>query len=573
MLPEARFRREMSHKSRFLKVNLTLMLKLQLFGRFRVEDDDGNEIPIKSRKAKALLGYLASPLGKPRSRDAIAALLWSDRADEQARGSLRQALSGLRHDLGDAAAKALVVTQDDVALSPEHVVVESPSPGDEFLESLTINDPAFDEWLRDERLRLEEETAPLEAEEEAPESLDKPSIAVLPFLNISSDPDQEYFADGVTEDIITELSRFRWFLVIARNSSFHYKGQSPRVQDVGRELGVHYVVEGSVRKVENRVRITAQLIDSTNGTPLWAERYDRELNDIFEVQDEVAQAIVSTVAGKLAISGLSPSKRQHPNNLSAYELVIRAKEHLHHYTKSENALARDLFRRATELDPEYALAHVWLGWTHFFDFELGWSDDPEQSSSLGLSCVKRGVDLDSTDAWAQAGLAYGLIYRRQFDLAKVHLERAIKLNPNDADILSQAGLFLSYLGNHKEGVRLLEMARRRNPFGSHWYLWNLGIALYGANRHSEAVAAWSEMSNTPTEIYACLAAAYAQLGQMDEAKKRMATFLERGKDELADFPTGDKEGWLRYWFKSFPYRDPKDLDHLLDGLRKAGLPI
>ena len=117
------------------------------------------------------------------------------------------------------------------------------------------------------------------------------------------------------------------------------------------------------------------------------------------------------------------------------------------------------------------------------------------------------------------------------------------------------------------------MASRRNPFGSHWYLWNLGIALYGANRHSEAVAAWSEMSNTPTEIYACLAAAYAQLGQMDEAKKRMATFLERGKDELADFPTGDKEGWLRYWFKSFPYRDPKDLDHLLDGLRKAGLPI
>ena len=402
---------------------------------------------------------------------------------------------------------------------------------------------------------------------------DEPSIAVLPFTNMSGDPEQEYFSDGITEDIITELSRFRWLLVIARNSSFHYKGLSPKIQDVGHELGVRYVVEGSVRKAVNRVRITAQLIDATSGNHIWAERYDRELEDIFAVQDEVTQAIVSTVAGRLTSAGPGLSKRKHPKNLTAYELVLRAKEHFQRNTNLENSIARDLYQQATELDPEYALAHVWLGWTHFYDFELGWGADPEESSRLGLSCVRRGIELDGTDAWAQAGLAYSYIYSRKFDLGEVHIEKATKLNPNDADILALKGMFLSFLGRHDEGVRSLEMARLRNPFGLDWYLWCLGIALYSSGRHDEAVAAWSEMPNTPTEIFACLAAGYAQLGQIKDARKCMADFLERSQAELADFPGEDGEGWRRYWFKSFPYKNTKDLDHLLDGLRKAGLPV
>ena len=402
---------------------------------------------------------------------------------------------------------------------------------------------------------------------------DEPSIAVLPFTNMSGDPEQEYFSDGITEDIITELSRFRWLLVIARNSSFHYKGQSPKIQDVGHELGVRYVVEGSVRKAGNRVRITAQLIDSTSENHIWAERYDRELEDIFAVQDEVTQAIVSTVAGRLASAGPVLSKRKHPKNLTAYELVLRAREHFQRNTKLENSLARDLFQQATELDPEYALAHVWLGWTHFYDYELGWGADPEESSRLGLSCVRRGIELDSTDAWAQAGLAYSYTYSRKFDLGEAHIEKATKLNPNDADILALKGLFLSFLGRHEEGVESLEMAHLRNPFGLDWYLWCLGIALYSSGRHDEAVAAWSEMPNTPTEIFACLAAGYAQLGQFKDARKCLADYLERSQVELADFPGEDREGWRRYWFKSFPYKNTKDLDHLLDGLRKAGLPV
>ena len=203
------------------------MLKLRIFGQFRAGDALGNEIPIKSRKAKALLAYLALPLGKPRSREAITALLWSDRGDEQARGSLRQALRGLRRDLGEDAMKALLITDDHVALDPGYVSVAPPSPGDELLEGLHINDPAFEEWLRDERLQREDEVR-VERKHKAGSSFKKPAIAVLPFANMSGDAEQEYFSDGITEDIITELSRFTSLEVVARNSAFVYRSTDTR---------------------------------------------------------------------------------------------------------------------------------------------------------------------------------------------------------------------------------------------------------------------------------------------------------------------------------------------------------
>jgi TolB-like protein len=241
------------------------MLRLNLFGRFRAEDSLGKEISIKSRKARALLAYLALPPGKPRSREQLATLLWSDRGDDQARGSLRQALSGLRRDLGDSLAEALRIADDAVSLDPEHVVVESRSPRDELLEGLHINDPAFEEWLRDERLRLED----LTVTEVVPRPLElpnKPSIAVLPFVNMSGEPDQDFFADGITEDIVTALSHISSLFVISRHSTEIYKGKAVDVRDVGQQQGVRYVLEGSVRKANQRIRVTAQLTSGRNDT-------------------------------------------------------------------------------------------------------------------------------------------------------------------------------------------------------------------------------------------------------------------------------------------------------------------
>lgn len=401
----------------------------------------------------------------------------------------------------------------------------------------------------------------------------RPSIAVLPFDNMSGDPEQEYFSDGITEDIITELSRFSWLLVIARSSSFHYKGRLPNIRDVGRELNVQYVLEGSLRRSANRVRINAQLIDAEAGDHIWAERFDRELEDVFAVQDEVTERVVSTVAGSLMRPSERRSSRKHPSNLTAYELLLRGKEHFQRNTKPENLLAREYFLKAIELTPEYGLAHTWLGWTHFYDHELGWSDDSDKSSVLGLSSIRRAAELDPLDAWAQAGLAYGYSYSRQYDLAETHIEKALKLNPNDADILALKGLLLTFFGRLNDSIEALERARLRNPFALDWYLWCLGIALYTSGKYERAITAWREMPHIPTEVYACLAASYAQIGQLTDAQECLAEFHQRCQNEFANYPQEDREEWQRYWIKSFPYQNTEHLDHLLDGLRKAGLPV
>jgi adenylate cyclase len=390
---------------------------------------------------------------------------------------------------------------------------------------------------------------------------------------MSGDPEQEYFADGITEDIITELSRFQSIFVIARNSSFAYKGRSVNIRDIARELGVAYVVEGSVRKAGNRVRITAQLIEAETDNHVWAERYDRDLEDIFAVQDEVTRAIVSTLAGRLRRVDIDRAKRKQTENMTAYDFLLRGREHFERSTKAECALARPLFEKAVELDPGYAQAYSWLGWTHFYDFELGWSEDPNESYARGLSCAQRAVELDNFDAWSHATLAYSYVYGKQHDLCETHIETARGLNANDPDIMSLRGLFLAYLGRPTEGVEAGQMARRLNPLSPGWYLWCLGIALYTASRHEDAVAAWRQMTNPPTEIFACLAAGYAQLDQVDEARACLAEFHERARKELPNYPGSHPEEWQAYWSDSFPYKNAADFDHLLDGLRKAGLPV
>ena len=319
------------------------MLRLTLSGRFSAAGADGIEFQIKSKKAKALLAYLALSPRKSRSREEIMALLWSDRGEAQARASLRQVLVGLRKDLGEEAVAAMIVTNEAVALNPDKVTVEAEVAGEELLAGFHLHDPAFEDWLRDERLR-HEDVAMLAPQPSGLPLPDKPSIAVLPFSNMSGDPEQEYFADGITEDIITVLTRFRSLFVIARNTSFHYKHRSPKVQDVARELGVTHVVEGSVRTAGKRIRITVQLVEADTGHHVWAERYDRELDDIFDVQDEITKKVATELNVRLARGEEARVWSRGTTNIEAWEKIIRAFPLTDDHVKEHNAEAQRLAR-------------------------------------------------------------------------------------------------------------------------------------------------------------------------------------------------------------------------------------
>ena len=267
---------------------------------------------------------------------------------------------------------------------------------------------------------------------------DKPSIAVLPFTNMSGDPDQEYFSDGITEDIITELSRFHEFTVIARNSSFRYKGLSPKIEDVGRELGVKYVVEGSVRKIGNRVRVTAQLIDSTSAAHIWAERYDRGLDDIFAIQDEVTEAVVARIAEGIKGARALHARSRPSHSATAYDLVLQARPYRTAYTAAASKTAARLLRQATEIDPNFALAHASLAFVRAGEFEEGWTDDPDAVLAEALAAAKRAVALDDSDGYAHASLAYVLLKYGEFDHAEHEIGVALSLNPNHVNIIMTA---------------------------------------------------------------------------------------------------------------------------------------
>jgi adenylate cyclase len=518
------------------------MLRLTLFGKFSAAGADGAEIPLKSMKAKALLAYLALPPGKSRSREEIMALLWSERGEAQARASLRQVLTGLRKELGEAAMAALVVTDDAVSLDP------------------------FEEWLRDERLRLEEMAAPTDQPA-------GPSIAVLPFVNMSGDPEQEYFADGITEDIITELSRFNEFNIIARNSSFHYRGRSPKIEDVGRELGVKYVVEGSVRRAADRVRVTAQLTDTETKTHIWADRYDRQLDDIFAIQDEMTEAVVARVADKVKGATTALSRSRPRQSMTAYDLVLQSRPHRTSMTRAGNERAAELLTRAIALDPDYALAHASLAFVRANDCEEYWADDRDAALHDAVASARRAVALDDSDGYAHASLAYVHQVSGDFDLATHEARLALSLNPNHVNIIMMTGWICVVTGDLEGGIEHIQRARRLNPYMGGFQLWTLGQALFGAKRYEEAIDAFSQVTDPPTSQFLDLASAYAYLGRDSDARSAMSNFLDRAKDELNPFPGDDPQAWRRYLEWAYDRRRKEDFEHILEGARKAGLPV
>jgi TolB-like protein/Tfp pilus assembly protein PilF len=384
---------------------------------------------------------------------------------------------------------------------------------------------------------------------------ERPAIAVLPFVNMSGDVEQQYFSDGITEDILTELLRFRSLLVIARNSSFQFRAAAD-VKRIGRVLGVQYVVEGSVRRSSNRVRITAQLVEAARANQLWAEHYDRDMHDIFAIQDELAQAIAATIEGRLAASGAQRSRRKPTSDLAAYDYFLQGREGIER--RGDPAIAALSLRRAIELDPGFAQAHAWLSQLHLFMFLV---ELRPESLHEAIVLARKALSLDEADAWSHRAVGYAYMIGGQHELAGIHLDRAVALNPTDTRITSVHALWLAFGGKGDQAVRCLDADLRRDPFPPAWF-WNFrGIALFQARRYREAIEGLSRLTNPYPWDYYFLAASYAHLGLIDQARACGAEIL-RARPGFALGQVGIVE----------PFQDPADLEHLLDGLRKAGLP-
>jgi len=401
---------------------------------------------------------------------------------------------------------------------------------------------------------------------------DKPSIAVLPFENLSNDPEQQYFSDGITQDIITELSRFRSLFVIAYHSSFAFKGKSNKLQDIARELGVAYVVEGSVRRAADRVRISAQLVEAATGNHLWAERYDRDVRDIFAVQDEVARSVASTVSGRIEAAGRDRIDRLSPDALRAYDLVLRARALTMRYNRSDNQQALACAERAMELDPTSAAAHTHAAWCHFYNYMAFWSVDPKASLAKAHEIVQRAVALDEADSFAHTIMGSVHWFRRDFDLARAEYLEAIERNPNDFLARRFYGMFLAATGDAEASIEQIDLGKRLNPFDTKWVPWNKGIACFTARRYDEAITALKHVRNPINEVRAWLAASYAQAGRLDEAKAALDEFMRVARSDMAVFPGRTLKDWEPYWHAMFEYQDQKDFDHLHEALRKAGMP-
>ena len=401
---------------------------------------------------------------------------------------------------------------------------------------------------------------PAPAASPARERVDKPAIAVLPLDNMSGDPEQEFFADGITEDIITELSRFRELFVISRNSSFKYKGRPVEVSKFADELGVQYVVEGSVRKAGNRVRITVQLIDAETDRHVWAERYDRDLADIFAIQDEVTSAIVATLPGRIEAASRDRAARKTTDNLAAYELVLAGKLLHHRSNRADNERALELLERAIALDPNFAHAHAWKACTLGQRWGYNWFDNRRALEPLIVAELQTALALDDNDSDVHRVLAaINLVYEK-FDLAKYHQQRALSLNPNDDLVVVQQGEILAWTGEPEEGAKWIEKAMRLNPYHPERFWSHLGRAHFAARRYGDAAAALRRVGTPDASLLALLAKCEARLGDMATAEAHAAEARAR----TPPFSMAECRASLHY-------RHAADRQHHLESLALAGL--
>ena len=393
---------------------------------------------------------------------------------------------------------------------------------------------------------------------------DRPAIAVLPFNNMSGEREQEYFSDGISEDIITALSKLRWFFVIARNSSFTYKGKAVHMKQIGEELGVRYVLEGSVRKSGDRVRITAQLNDVSTGSHIWAERYDRDLADVFAVQDQITEAIVAAIEPQLYAAENFRARRKPPGSLDAWDLVMRALSHYWRVTRQDNVVAQALLEKATAIDPNYGQALGVLATSHIFGAHMGWAD-MATVAPIAERAALAAVEADSEDPWAHHGLAYVYLFARRFDDSLAEFELALRLNPNFSLAQAFYGVTLCYCGRWQEGDLAARRALRlspRDPLSALYY----GIAAYAqfiGHNYDEAIRLAHESLRQRADFvggHRVLTAAAGMAGQNEVASIALRE-LRRAQPNVT----------LAWIANELPMKQPADREHYLEGLRRAGL--
>ena len=652
------------------------VLHINLLGGFEARLASGEVLSLKGRKTQALVAYLALSPGQPRSREELVGLLWGDRGEEQARSSLRQSLSELRKALGEADHSPLIADRESVSLAAEALVVDvsafeqsiddgTPAAleraaelyrGD-LLDGIGVHHPAFEDWLGDERRRLNEracealsrlldhhaagdsETAiatgrrllaldPLreathralmrlyaskgeralalkqyqacrdvlaaelglspepetealaeeirkgaagsgDAVDPAPEAVpvresalppDQPTIAVLPFTNLSGDPEQDYFAQGITQDIITELARFGSLRVVAQLSTFELGDRARDPKAAGRVLGVRRLVTGNLRKAGNRVRVSVQLIDCETGTHEWAERYDRELLDIFAIQDEIVHAIVVTLGGRIAAADTDRALRKRPERLEAYDCVLRGAYCADLYDRESLEEGHRLAEQAVAAAPTYARAYGQLAWFNATRswFEPGNASHLDRAREFALEAVK----LDPSDGQCWQFLGNIHLYRREFDQAERCNQQAQALNPNDLRVVATGAEVLAYLGRWEEALEALRQFEALEPLPPNWHWEVLGLIHFNLGRYSEAAETITRMSALNYWNHARLAACYSHLGNFEKAQEHLKAYM-------AEAPDASIQGYAQ---SENYFKNPEDLEPWLEGLRKVGLP-
>jgi TolB-like protein len=661
-------------------------LRIALLGGLAVAGDEPTTGASLTRKAKALVAYLAMQGARGQSREKLAELLWGNSAESQARANLRQALSSIRKALNGVGSARLVTDGDQISLAGrdleldvalfERLVAEATPDAlkraadlykGDLLDGFSLKEDSFEAWARAERERLrhlachalaqliahceevgdtercletaarllaldplretahrilmrayaaqgrqasalkqfetcrdilyrelsiqpEPETvalyrdirrqratgAAIEAaprpELDCPPLPDGPSIAVLPFENKSDDPDQSYFADGLTENIITGLTRFREILVIGVKSIHVVRERTSDLRQMGRTLGVAHIVEGSVRKAGDRVRVTAHLVEAATGQRLWAETYDRDLADIFAVQDEITNVIVATLAGQLEHLELRRATTKPAEHLVAYDCLLRGRQCLNRYTKDGELEARRHFERALELDPNYAAACAGLSISYLHEYEASWSATPDEALERAYALAQRAVALDDADSPARYAIANACFYRGQQELAKAHIEKALELNPNDYHNICTKGWLLAFSDHPSEGVECSVEAMRLNPLTPDNCLFTIGIAKYIAGQYQHALKAFGKTKGWGLLRPAWIAACYAQLGRIAQGQAAAAEVRALASSDPSVPNEDDTRRWRAYWSRLLKFENPNDWARFLEGLRKAGLP-
>jgi TolB-like protein/Tfp pilus assembly protein PilF len=492
-----------------------------------------------------LLVYVVQNRDRVVSKDDLIASVWGGRIVSDS--TLTSRINAARTAIGDSG-------------DTQKLIRTIPRKGLRFIGAVRTKPSALEQAHESGAL-----AAPLDEQARAAPSLpDRPAIAVLPFVNLSGDPDQEYFSDGISEDIITALSKLRWFFVIARNSSFIYKGKAVHLKQVASELGVGYVVEGSVRKAGDRVRITAQLNDVATGSHIWAERYDRSLADVFAVQDEITESIVAAIEPQLYAAENFHSKRKAPDSMDAWDLVMRGLAHYWRVTRQDNVVAQALLEKAISIDPNYGQALGVLATSHTFCAHMGW-EDMAASAPIAERAALAAIRSDSEDPWAHHALGCVYLFARRFDDSLAEFELALRLNPNFSLAQGYYGLALAYCGRWQEGDEAARRAIRlspRDPFAAVYH----GIAAYSqfiGRNYDQATRLAREAIRQRGDFvgaHRVLTAAAAMTGQTDAAALALRA-LRRAQPNVS----------LTWIAEHMPIKSDAEREHYLDAFRRAGL--